>query len=258
MTVKSKVRLSERRRRKSYVSFALIGALVLCTIGGVAYATRLPAVTVSEVSVSGVLRGDEALIKEAVDKELDGTYALLVPKRLAYVLPRGSLNATLIKAFPEVAGVAVERTSNTAATVHITERTAAALYCSTTCYVMDAYGYIFDKAENEGGLRTYHGELESPLGQTYLDGGLHDFAGLVDLLESGTGRTIDEVTIDSVDDVYLHFADGGEVRFAHKADQDVLVRDTTALFDSPAFQAGRELNYVDLRFPGKAVAKFRD
>ena len=255
----TKTRLKDRRRRRTYVSFAGAVVLILLAIGGVAYAVRLPSVTISTVVVDGVQRGDVDRIKEAVNTVLDGTYMLVVPKRLTYAVPQGSLTASLIQTFPEVAGVTVERAGQKL-NVHILEREPKALWCvgGGSCYVMDAYGFIFDTAKGTTGLRIYHGRVDSPIGSTYLAGGFHDFDTLLDRLEGATKRHIIDVRVDPNDDVFAQFAEGGELRFVRTTDTEVLVQTVSSIVSSAAFQNKKALDYIELRFANKAVAKFKN
>lgn len=254
----SKVRLKDRRRRRTYVSFAGAVLLILVAFGGIAYVVRLPSLTVSAVTVDGVVRGNVENIKAAVNTILDGTYLLLVPKRLTYAVPQGSLTAALIQTFPEVAGVTVEHVDQKTLAVHVLEREPHALWCNTECYVMDAYGFIFDTAKGVTGMRVYRGLVAAPVGATYLGGGLQDFDALLSRIEGATQRHITDITVLLNGDVFAHFTEGGEVRFVRTADTEALVATVGSVVGSSAFQNKKELEYIELRFANKAVAKFKN
>lgn len=254
----NKVRLKDRRRRESYLSSALIAAVIVLLLGGVAYASRLPAVTIQTVTVEGAVQADATAIQTAVEMIIDGTYVLLIPKRMTYTVPRGALSAALVEAFPEVGSATVTKRDDNELIVSVTEREAKALWCSDSCYKMDAYGFVFDEAPSTvAGLRRYEGLMTEPIGKTFLDGGFQDFDALVDQLEQVSRRTITQVMFTEVD-VFLTLKEGGELRFTRDRNAQQLLADVIAVFSSDEFQNEKELDYVELRFGKNAVVKFRD
>lgn len=248
----------------SYLTYAAYAFLVVTIIGGVAYASRLPQVTVTHVTIEGVVRADEVLVHERVMTALDGTYAFLIPKRMSYAVPRGALTASVMESFPTVASASVERTDRNTLVVRVVERVPHALWCLSAqaggngCYLMDSYGLIFDAALGGESLRVYRGQVADPIGAQYLAGAFQDFDALLTRIEVATSRHITEVTVDQHDDVFAHFAEGGEVRFVRTTNSEVLVATIKSIFDSTIFQNKKELDYVELRFGQKAVAKFKE
>jgi hypothetical protein len=263
VAVVKKVRLKDRRRRESYIVYALYAVGVLLVLGALAYITRLPQLSVGTVRVEGAVLVSETAVQAEVEKVLAGSYALLVPKRMSYVVPEGTVVARVIDAFPPVQSVSVRVVDRTSLVVTVVERTAFALWCQPAqagadkCYKMDEYGYVFDRGERVASLRLYRGLLEAPLGLNFLDGGFHDFESLMARLESAVGTTITEVSVDSTGDVRAALLTGGELRFTRAQDEGELLADVRSVFGSKALTSGRALDYVDLRFPGKAVAKFK-
>lgn len=250
-----KVRLKDRRRRESYIAYGMYALIIVSLLGGIAYATRLTQFSVSEVRVVGVTHAPTEAITAEVQKVLSGTYALLVPKRMMYVVPRGAVVERVVTAFPIVESATVSRDGR-ALVVTIVERTPAALYCHTTCYRMDAYGFVFD-AEHSDTLPKYRGSVVE-LGGTYLSGAFHDLELTVRALGTIVGRPFVDVTVDGNGDVFARLADGGELRFRMDADALKLENDVRAIFASDLLAGGAPFEYVELRFGTKAAVKMKE
>lgn len=253
---KSSVRLKDKRRRASYFVYGAVLTLVLSLVCGVAYLTRLPGITIERVQVTGATRTDVHAIEQTVAEVLDGTYALLIPKRLRYVVPRGAVAAAVLSTYPTVQAVAVERTATQELSVRVTERTPHALWCGDSCYSMDAYGFVFDKAVRDTPLRTYRGGTVA-LGETFLDGEFHDFDRLVTLIEGVAPARVPKVRLEGAD-AFLLLEDGGEIRILQGTDPALTVARLEAVFSSDSFDETRKLDYVELRFADKALVKFRE
>lgn len=251
-----KVRLKDRRRRLSYVYVGGAVVLFVGVIAATAYVTRLPGVTVSTVRVEGAVHVAARDIETVANGVLSGSYVLLVPKRMSYVVPRGAVQAAVVEAFPAVQSVGVRRSNLSTLEVTVIERTPTALWCGSLCYKMDAYGYIFDLADDDSGLRTFEGLVEDPIGSTYLDGNFHDFNAYLDRIESVAGVRIAGARVDALD-VFVQLDGGGELRYARDRDSEVLLADIGAVFSAPDFKSRSAVEYVELRFGEKAVVKFR-
>jgi hypothetical protein len=250
-----KVRLQDRRRRESYISYGVYVLIIVCALGGIAYTTRLSQFLVSEVRVEGATHAPKDAIVAEVEKVLDGTYALLVPKNMMYVVPRGVVVERVVTTFPIVESATVTRAGRTLV-VTIVERTPAALYCTDTCYRMDAYGFIFD-TEHGDTLPRYRGGTHA-VGGTYLDGAFHDLELSVRTLGTIIGRDIVDVSVDGSGDVFARTADQGELRFRMDADAVKLTNDVRAIFASPLLAGGAPFEYVELRFGTKAAVKMKE
>ncbi len=249
----TKVRLRDRRRLRSYLSITLSILLTATVLGAVAYAARLQEVTISSIEVVGAAHVSADAVRAEINAVLDETYALLIPKRMSYVVPRGAISAAVVHAFPVVANVEATRLNLTVLEVTLTERVPAALWCFARCFTMDAYGFIFD-TERPGDFRTFHGLLGSdPIGSTFLDGGFQNFSLLLDGVEHVTKQHVVEVRLDN-SDAFVKLDGGGEIRFARKND-DRLLSDLEALFSSKEL-SGRAFEYIELRFGPNATVKF--
>lgn len=254
MKREEKVRLKDKRRRASYVTLGVYASLVLVVLGGVAYVSRLPQVSVTAVQVEGASHVSVADITSVVENKLSGTYGLLIPKRLAYVVSKGTLRAAVIESFPVVQSAEVSRTSLTEVTVTVKEREAYALWCGDSCFRIDEYGLLFDAAQPSDALRKYYGG-DLVLGKVFMDGAFHDFARFVTDIEKVSSSGIARVLVQGTDGILVLDA-GGEIRIRMSGDFDQLRSMLTAIYASDEFKKGKRLDYVDLRFGTKATVKF--
>lgn len=254
MKREEKVRLKDKRRRASYVSLGVYTFLVLAALAGVAYASRLPQVSVTTVHVVGASHVPVADVAAVVESKLSGTYGLLIPKRLAYVVPKGTLRASVIEAFPVIKSAEVTRTSLTEVTVSVTERDAHALWCSSTCFRLDEYGLLFSGAQPSDDLRKFYGG-EYRVGMVFMDGAFHDFSRFIDDVEKITDTSIQSVRVQGTDGT-LSLSSSGEVRIRMNADFEQLRTMLTAIYTSNEFKKQQKLDYIELRFGKKAVVKF--
>lgn len=225
-------------------------------LGGTAYVTRLPEVTVSQVTIAGAIHADVQAVTATVESVLNGTYALIVPKRMSYVVPNGAVVAAVVGAFPLVESVTVTRASPRELRVQIAERAPHALWCNTTCYRMDTYGFIFAQADLGDQYRTYEGG-DYAVGQTFLLGDFHDFDRFVSLVEGISPSRIPRVRVEG-DDAFLLFENGGEIRVVRTTDPGRTVARIEAVFTSESFDATKKLDYVEFRFGDKALVKFKN
>ena len=251
-----KVRLKDKRRRASYAVLAVYGLLTVAVIGAVAYASRLPQFTIQTVHVSGAQHVSEESVRTVVDEKLDGSYGLLIPKRLSYVVPAGTLTAAVLDAFPVVQSVLVTRLSVTELAVEVTERVPYALWCNAVCYRMDEYGFIFDTAVATDMHIQFRGG-EHVVGDTFMSGVFHDFSRFVALVSTIARDDVTEVHVSGTD-AFLRLASGGEIRLLTDADFTQTSTMLRALFASSEFQAGKKLDYVELRFGKNAAVRFKD
>lgn len=250
------MRLKDKRRRASYAVLAVYGLITVAVFGSIAYVSRLPQFTVQSVRISGVQHVSEESVRSVVDEKLNGAYGLLIPKRLSYVVPTGALTASVLDAFPVVQSVRITRPSVTELSLEVTERTPEALWCNGQCYRMDEYGLIFDTSKPSDSLRKYTGGTYE-VGQVFMAGSFHDFSRFVTLVAGIAGEEVTEVRVEGTD-AFLTLMSGGEIRLLTDADLTGTSTMLRALFASSEFQAGKKLDYVELRFGKNAVVKFKE
>ena len=257
---KKRPNLAARRKKTRYIKAAVLGVVALALVGGVAYAARLPEVTIAHIDISGARRADAGAIEQTIRSGLSGSYALIVPKDNALFYPRTHLVDAVKEDFESVKSVTITRNGLTALAVAIEERDAIAVWCSmestsSPCYQMDDQGLLFATVEGSGDTLVYRSSTLS-MGDTFLAGDFPKLSSFVGKLAATTGRTPTTVTVDGNDDVFVTFKEGGELRFTRAFDPDALVANVTSVFSSKRFSTGEPFVYVDFRFGNKVYVKF--
>lgn len=258
-----KVRLHERRRKAWSLKMGLYAALVVLVLGAVAYGSRMPEFTVTQVLVEGAVLVDGEAIKTKVKEELAGTYALLVPRAFSFTLPTGAIEDSVEQSFTQVATAKVGSRDRNTVVVRVEERVAVALWClpgqgATTCYSMDKDGLLFNPG-SAGNLRTYRGAVDGePMGAVFLNNNFASLDAYITQAEVAVKKHITEVTVTADNDVFAKLDGGGEVRFVLAESNNATLNNMASVFGSNQFSPTRTLEYADFRFDNKAVVKFSE
>lgn len=153
-------RLSEPTR--FFVRQGLIGLAVVLGIGtlltGVWYGTRLEAVTIQKVQVTGGDTLDTEAMAAIVEEKLEGTYVRLIPRRFSWLYPETDIIETIHDQFDRIDTLVIEQ-ERTEVRMTVTEYEAAALWCEEAaeagCLFLDDAGYAFATAPQlSGGILT--------------------------------------------------------------------------------------------------------
>lgn len=231
-------------------------ALVITTIW---YVTRLPAFTITSVTAAGGETIDVGEVQARAERELEGAYGTLIPKRFFALYPRSAIYEA-VGGVERIKDVSVTRTSRNQLSVTFNEYTPFALWCAELsdeqCFFIDERGYAFASAPNLSGgsfVRYRSGALAPAIGLSVLS--FEDFWNTVTftkLLET-QGRYISSVEVDSMRDVYYGLVGGGELRAALTQSPETIVENVRTIFASKEFAHLRPGNfkYIDLRFGNK-------
>lgn len=243
----------------------LIGVAVFTVLGllvaAVWHGTRLEAMTLRTVTVSGGETIDHDEVRERIERALEGTYVRLVPRRFAWWYPEDDLYAALAD-IERLREPKIERVSGTELTVTFSEYTPDALWCAALedadapCYFLDERGYAFGKAPPlRGGAFTRYYKL-----------GATPERGVAPFLEDDFRRAqafvarlrtlewyVRAVEIDAVRDAYYFLSGGGELRAALADDPATIIENVRVIIEADEFSylAPGEFQYIDLRFGNK-------
>lgn len=280
---KKKRPLKERRRRARMLALFALAFTVLALLASAVIGLRRPEVTIASVEVFGTRIAREDLVHRQVTDLLHGSYLFLIPRANTFFYPHARIVKDIKSTFLPVKDVRVSRSGFTALSVRVEERAPAALWCrpaspsaptagpaaepeelaaatSARCFLMDEDGFVFAPAQGDTApaeLPRFLGKLSAdPLGETYLSGSLGTLRIFLDKLARAAKRTPGEVLVDEHDDVYVRFAEGGEVRFTRADQSDALLDNIASVFASSRFDAGDTLEYADFRFGSKIYVKF--
>ncbi|HET8580877.1 MAG TPA: hypothetical protein VFL98_00195 [Candidatus Paceibacterota bacterium] len=272
-----RVRLAQRRKRIRIILSCVAGVLVLALLCGAAYATHLPAFTIGAIEVTGAHEIAPSLIQKFVAQDLDDGHLHLLDPTDEFLYPKDRIEADMLAEFPRLATVTLSTAPllHPTLTVHVTERQAVGLWCegglgasvSTStqpapCYYLDGTGDIYAAADEYAEYVIYEGgspasATGTPVASRYLPGIFPGIGELVDAL-SHAGYDVRILDAESSTDYAVLLANGLLVKATFAQDPLDVVADLEAALSAQSI-AGREdeLQYLDLRFPGRAYYRFK-
>lgn len=252
-----KLSLKERRRRGLVIKASLsIFLLVLC-VGGVAYASRIPAVTISHITVNGATAVSPEQIEKVVAKTLEGSYAFLIPRRMSLFVPKEAVRESVLASFPYIKEVRIAKPDMQTIQVSVTEREPYAVWCGERCYGMDKNGFIFTETTGSTTGRIYRGMVkDGPLAATFLPGAFIELDAFAEKISAATKRKVTEVAVHENGDVTCTLLGGGDVRFTLRSERADLLNSIASVFASERLKGTEQFEYADFRFDNKALVKF--
>jgi cell division septal protein FtsQ len=240
----------------------LIGVLVLSFVAlliwAVWYVSRLPALTINEVTISGGETISHELVQTLVETELEGAYLRLIPKRFSFMYPENRI-ISVVEEIDRIKAITLEKTNRTTLLLTFVEYTPDALWCdkeAEQCVFLDSTGFAFAKAPSlQGGsfLRLEKLDVMPVTNVQAFDS--HTYTRiyeLVSLLETSEWF-VESVAVDMAGDAYVHLTEGGELKVALADAPQQIVDNLFTVLRSPEFS---EINpgtfeYIDLRFGNK-------
>jgi cell division septal protein FtsQ len=227
-------------------------ALILTAIW---YGTRVSALTITEVTVSGGETISHDVLRERVEQQLTGTYLRLVPRTFAYTYPRQDIMASLAD-IPRIKEITLTRTSGTAIHITFTEFISDALWCEVRdCYFIDDTGYAFATAPSlqGGAFVRFSNERTPAVGESVMTENdyvtIKQFISLLRTIQ----YDVSAVTTDAAKDAFLMLTKGGEIRITLLESPAQLFDNLETILQSDAFSevAPGNFKYIDLRFGNK-------
>lgn len=237
------------------LTFVIIGLL----IAGAWYGSRVEALTLTQISISGGETIDHATVQELVEAELAGTYLGLIPRRFAWTYPQQDILTTLLT-IERLHSPAVTRADGRTLEVRFAEYEPFALWCtdlaSEACWFLDRSGYAFaDAPPLSGGSFLRFVRLDEVPSTTKRVASPARFSRAVELTEelATIGWSISHVELDQVGDAFLHVVGGSELKATLTEPPVDTVDNFTAILGSEEFShlAPGNFQYVDLRFGNK-------
>lgn len=260
---------STRRRRLTpetviMLKQVLFGVLLATVLGGLLtgiwYGTRVAALTLDKVTVSGGETISHVMVESIATETLAGTYFKLVPRQFAWLYPETEIIQN-IYALERVQSIHLERIEGTELEISITEYLPTALWCSEeaagACLFVDETGYAFTTAPDlTGGAFVRYTTLgrEPTRGEQLVP--VDDLAAVTWLyttLEDELGWSVVQIEIDTVGDVFYTLRDRSELKVTLAADPAETYANLVTVLDSDSFTdlAPGDFQYIDLRFGNK-------
>jgi len=261
------------KKRKKYfdpgtiiiVRQIVLGILVFSGVAllltAVWYGARINSFTIQNIDISGSKTISESLIKERVEKELEGAYFKLIPKRFSFFYPEEEIVKS-VSEIERIRNVGVNKVSGTEVSIVFDEYIPEALWCDKdsevdeVCYFLDKTGYSFGEAPNLSGesLVRYHKLGEKPDRNTrpFEQEDYEATREFSELLRRD-GWYVTLVEIDSMRDVFYTLARGSELKTTLLDDPVKPFTYLTTLRQSKEFEHldSGNFQYIDLRFGAK-------
>ncbi|MCI0679880.1 hypothetical protein L0Y41_00885 [bacterium] len=275
-------RRAERKARRIFIFlclFIIFGGLLAYGLYIFSYARTF---AIAAIDVAGNDITKEEAVADFARTYLAGAYGGLFSKANIFFYPRRTLEDGILKAFPRVSSVHIEREGLASILISIEERHPAALWCGEAkgdagagdygeCFFIDDRGLIYARAPDFSGtaLVRLFGSLaadeegaECPVGCLLKPPGAFEkllfYAGL--LKNEGIA-----VRAAALSDGTMEIIANEDFSFFFDADEDTSVSESAfhAVLQAPLFKDGLEnfnppLEYVDVRYGNKAFYKFRE
>lgn len=241
----------------------LIGVMIFSFLGllisSIWYGSRVTALTIDTLQVSGGETISHEEIKTSVWGELQGTYLGIIPRTFALTFPEADILAKL-SGIERIKNIRVARNGGKEVTVSFDEFTPESLWCSPdenpTCVFLDETGYAFSKAPQLTGgsfMRYSLVGTQPETGRAILtDDKFETLKNLV-LLLADAGWYVSRADIDAADDVYLQVIGGGELKATLNQTPVETVNNLLVVLRAEEFAdiAPGNFKYIDLRFGNK-------
>lgn len=267
--------LAARRREEKgrLMGFWVLGAVIL--VGAVLYGFWRPEVRIQEVVAPS--DAHVAIAKES----LSGAYWYVFPRDSIFFYPEAAIRTAVMEEYPEISSLSISRTGFTSISLKTVSRTAAFWWCgtpenasaaNTTCYEADAEGLIFrpviaeDASSTPTGsaLRIYANLAEADRGPSYpLKARMENLDNIPDVLRFvkamkslGVSPVSLAIREDEADLFVPSSGRGTRITYV-LGREEVAAALAAAVFPSLNLTDG-SVEYVDLRFSGKAYVKRRE
>lgn len=281
----SKLQKIKKEKRKN-LGKRLIYVLVISTVCffSLVLFLRWDKVALKEVEISGNEVLEETKIREIIDRELNGKYLFLIPKKNLFFYPEKKITENLLEKFKRIKNISVSLYNTSTLKIDLKEREEKYVWCGNTlpeslykdassCYFMDESGYVFDEAPYFLGnlyLRFYGGnfieEGENPVGKNYPD---ENFLKLIFLSNEFSYLNIKvsaffEDTNKEVSAVLSNYSKerkGTKILFLMSDKARSIAENLRSVMFSKAFESEyrdkkNDLLYIDLRYGNKVYYKF--
>ncbi len=250
----------------------VLGAVILA--GGVLYGFWRPEVRIAEVSAPS-----DAYVVLAKES-LSGAYWYVFPRDSIFFFPKADIRAAVMEEYPEISSLSISRTGFTSISLKTVSRTAAFWWCgtpesasaaNTTCYEADAEGLIFRAVVAEdasstptGSALRIYANLAETEGPTYpLKAHMENLENIPDVLRFvkamktlGVSPVSLAIRADEADLFVPSSGRGTRITYVLGREEAAAAL-AAAVFPSLNLTDG-SIEYVDLRFSGKAYVKRRE
>lgn len=258
----------QKKQKIFWLRFGLIVFNFVLWIFVLSFFTHFKPLQIAEINFFGNEVVGGYYLTQTVNRELSGSYLGIFSKRNILIFPRREVGRAILKEFPRIAGVSIDRAGSAAIAIAVTERQPKFLWCAallkvvdSECYLMDDGGLAFAVAPNFSGstyLRYWNGEVGNLINKSFKSA--FDFRELSFFIESlrGVGIIIDKVNSLSDGDVELYPQTGGKIIINNRQTLGKTFDNLVSVWtdnDLNFKKASANLDYIDLRFGNKVFYK---
>ncbi len=257
-------RLAERRRRIRRIEQSVLGVILLGALVGLVWLLWRPGIRIADIEVQGAY-GEE--IKHLAHDTLGGSIAFLFPRDSIFLLPEDNIRTRVLATYPDIASVTISRTGFSSIEIGVVPRVPAIRWCgeeypaSATCYVADADGLIFaSAASTTDGFSLYAPLTEatsSPI-RAYIKKAAEILPGVTEFAAALAEHNLTaESIVLSEDEARVYLAGSGTyITYVLGKERETIALLSLTMSNLPV--PIDSLEYVDLRFPGKAYFKKKE
>jgi hypothetical protein len=271
-TVRRRKSLRAKREEERGKKNTLVLTLFVLLVGVVVFGLWQPQVRLSAVTAEET--PDPSGITRIAKEKLTGTH-YIVPRDSFFFYPQEEIREAILDAYPSVSALTLRRTGFTELQISASSRSSAFLWCGTPeeaslatgeCYDTDAEGFVFSlmqaKEEETGVMLRVYAALDAASStDTYpLRAKVKGAEQLPDILRfaravGSLGIPLRSVAIRG-DEADLYSAGGTKITYVVGKEKEA-GRIAESAFSALNFMDG-SVEYVDLRFGGKAYVKRRE
>lgn len=288
---KTRAYVARRRLRGLY---AALGCMVFAALlAGMIAALRHPRARLSEIAVSGLEAISEQSVRDAVARELAGSYAFVIPRGSFFLTRPRTLAAMLERAIPRIKTAAVVKEFPDTLRVSVLERSPWGIMCQeairsevggrrsetgtgsenpplstlhslpSVCVYIDETGFAFEPAPHSSGSLVIKVRSDGPppaVGAHAVEPGLMErfrFLGGETERVAGT-RVVEYRLLSGVpSEIRTLTEEGFEVIFRRDDDFENVFRVLDRVLRHEIREKRPRLEYIDLRFGNKVFYKLR-
>lgn len=269
-----------RAIKNKIITYSII--LFICVLG-LSIASRIKALNIDNVTVSGNKVIDSILIEKIVKNNLSGHYLGIFPKTNFIIYPKNKIKINLQNNFKRIKDITLNNKDIKNLEISINEYDGKYLYCgdiipelnsksTQKCYFMDNDGYIFDEAPYFSGeiYFKFYGLIDSstenPSGNYYnneIFAKLIEFKTLIEKMDLSPSY----IWLNNQNEIYVFLSKKGNMdinpSIILKKDSDLgkmaenlKASVTTEPLKTKLENNYEDLRYIDLKFGNKVYYKF--
>lgn len=257
--------LKNRRRRARKAVLISLGIVTILLVAAAFYAAWLPMLRITDVRSDGPHAAEATNLTKSA---LTGTYAFILPRNSLFFIPESDIRARILDAHPDIEAVSLSTDGLNTLVVQTLPRAEAFVWCGTApdvsngqCFQANAEGLVFapvapETASTSLSLKIY-APLEGQQGESPLRAHIQAASRIPEALRftkalQTLGADIVSLSIRE-DEADLRTERGTRITYVLGREQQA-ASTAASVFPRLSLNDG-SIQYVDLRFPGKAYFK---